>query len=101
MTANNGVLIELDARGRASIGKLARHRRYLAALQPDGTIVLTPAAVVPASAWSEVAPGLYVAPLDTPEPMPFGCDKCGRRSVHKGQCGMTQPDNTKCEGMIL
>lgn len=43
-----GLLIELDARNRASLGKLARHRRYLANLQPDGTIVLTPARIVPA-----------------------------------------------------
>lgn len=45
--ADEPTLIELDARNRASLGKLARHRRYLAKLQPDGTIVLTPAAVVP------------------------------------------------------
>jgi hypothetical protein len=42
------VLIELDDRRRVSLGKLGRpeHRRYLAAQHPDGTIVLTPAAVI-------------------------------------------------------
>lgn len=46
--ADEPLLIELDARGRASLGKLARHRRYLAHVEPDGKIVLTPARIVPA-----------------------------------------------------
>lgn len=46
--ADEPTLIELDARGRASIGKLARHRRYLAVVEPDGKIILTPARIVPA-----------------------------------------------------
>ncbi len=42
------VLIELDDRRRASLGKLGRpeHRRYLAIEHSDGTIVLTPAIVM-------------------------------------------------------
>jgi hypothetical protein len=42
------VLLELDERRRASFGKLGKpeHRRYLAAEQPDGTIILTPAVVM-------------------------------------------------------
>jgi hypothetical protein len=42
------ILIELDDRRRASLGKLGRpeHRRYLATELPDGTIVLTPAVVM-------------------------------------------------------
>jgi len=42
------VLIELDDRRRASLGKLGRpeHRRYLARQDPDGTITLTPAVVM-------------------------------------------------------
>jgi hypothetical protein len=42
-------LIELDAKRRAVIGKLGQpeHTRYLARDYPDGTIVLTPAVVVP------------------------------------------------------
>lgn len=39
-------LIELDDRRRASLGRLGRHRRYLAHEEPDGTLVLTPAAVM-------------------------------------------------------
>jgi hypothetical protein len=50
MTDNDQrVLIELDARGRASLARLGRpeHRRYLARIEADGTIILTPATVVP------------------------------------------------------
>jgi hypothetical protein len=50
MTDNDQrVLIELDARGRASLARLGRpeHRRYLARVEADGTIILTPATVVP------------------------------------------------------
>lgn len=44
-------MIELDARRRTSLGKIGRkeHDRYLVDEQPDGTIVLTPAIVVPAT----------------------------------------------------
>lgn len=49
MTLDDRVLIELDGRRRASLARLGRpeHRRYLARVESDGTIVLTPAAVVP------------------------------------------------------
>lgn len=40
------VLIELDDRRRVSLGRLGRHRRYLAREEPDGTLVLVPAAVM-------------------------------------------------------
>ena len=42
------VLIELDDRRRASLGKVGRaeHRRYLAREEPDGTIILEPAVVM-------------------------------------------------------
>ena len=42
------VLVELDERRRLSLGKMGKpeHRRYLAAEQPDGTIILTPAVVM-------------------------------------------------------
>lgn len=43
------ILLEVDSRGRVSIGKIARHRRYLARVEPGGVIVLEPAVVVPAS----------------------------------------------------
>jgi hypothetical protein len=41
-------LLELDERRRASLGKIGKpeHRRYLVTEEPDGTIILTPAAVV-------------------------------------------------------
>jgi hypothetical protein len=45
------VLIELDERRRVSLGKIGRaeHRRYLAHEEPDGTLVLVPAVVIPES----------------------------------------------------
>jgi hypothetical protein len=40
-------LIELDARGRVSLQKVGpKHTQYLAELQPDGSILLTPAVVM-------------------------------------------------------
>lgn len=44
-------LIELDSRRRASLSSLAHadHERYLATVEPDGTIVLTPAVVLTAA----------------------------------------------------
>jgi hypothetical protein len=41
-------LVELDSRRRAALGRLARHSRYLAEVDEDGVITLTPAAVVSA-----------------------------------------------------
>lgn len=41
-------LLELDERRRVSLGRVAKHRRYLVRTHRDGTIVLTPAAVLPA-----------------------------------------------------
>lgn len=45
------VLIEVDERRRLSLGKIGRpeHRRYLAHEEPNGTLVLVPAVVVPES----------------------------------------------------
>jgi hypothetical protein len=39
---------ELDSRRRISLGSLATHDRYLVNVEEDGTIVLTPAIVMPA-----------------------------------------------------
>jgi len=50
-------LIELDDRRRASLGKVGRHRRYLAHEEPDGTLVLVPAVVM-----SDVQARLLAAP---------------------------------------
>src|SRR5438552_17352173 len=44
--ASDPTLIELDRRRRASLAKLAKHDRYLASEEPDGTIVLVPAVVI-------------------------------------------------------
>lgn len=42
-----GTLVELDSRGRVAIGKLAGGtERFLAEVENDGTIVLTPAVVL-------------------------------------------------------
>lgn len=39
-------LLEVDVRRRISLGPLAKHDRYLAEVEEDGTIVLTPAVVI-------------------------------------------------------
>jgi hypothetical protein len=46
----NEHVLDVDSRGRVSLGRLAQpgHRRYLAHVEADGTIVLTPAVVVSA-----------------------------------------------------
>lgn len=36
-------LLELDTRGRATLTRFARHARYAVTVEPDGTIILTPA----------------------------------------------------------
>jgi hypothetical protein len=41
-----GVWLELDSRRRLSLGQIAKHDRYLAEIEEDGTIVLTPAVVM-------------------------------------------------------
>ncbi len=43
-------IVEVDSRRRISLGRLGRaeHTRYLAQVEDDGTIVLTPAVVVSA-----------------------------------------------------
>lgn len=43
------MLIELDSRSRASLKALATHDRYIAEVEGDGTIVLTPAVVMSAA----------------------------------------------------
>lgn len=43
-------LVEVDQRGRISVRKWADATLYLLDKEPDGTIVLTPATVVPATA---------------------------------------------------
>lgn len=42
-------LLDVDGRGRISLGRLAQHRRYVATIQDGGQILLTPVVVVPAN----------------------------------------------------
>ena len=44
-------LFELDSRRRGSFGRIGRpeHRHYFVEQEPDGTIILRPAVVLPAS----------------------------------------------------
>jgi len=46
--SDGDTLIELDARRRASFGRVGRpeHTRYLVSEEDDGTLVLTPATIV-------------------------------------------------------
>ena len=46
LMSSEAVLVELDQRRRASLGKLATHPRYLATVESDGTIILKPAVVM-------------------------------------------------------
>jgi hypothetical protein len=41
-------LLEVDSRRRVSLGPLAKSELYLVEVEEDGTIILTPAVVVPA-----------------------------------------------------
>lgn len=47
--ADRQKIITLDARRRASLAKIGRpeHTRYIVDVQDDGTMILTPAVVVP------------------------------------------------------
>lgn len=48
MEGTQKTLLEVDARRRISLGSLATSERYLAEVESDGTIVLTPAVVMSA-----------------------------------------------------
>ncbi|SED92849.1 hypothetical protein [Rhodococcus koreensis] len=48
-TQISDVLIELDARGRANLGRFSKNARFLAHSEEDGTIVLQPARIVTAA----------------------------------------------------
>jgi hypothetical protein len=51
MTDTPPVLLEADSRRRISLGSLVEeHARYLATVEGDGVIILTPAAVIEAAA---------------------------------------------------
>ena len=40
-------LLEIDSRKRLALGRLAHHDRYLVHEESDGTLILTPAEVMP------------------------------------------------------
>lgn len=54
--ADKPKVLELDSRKRISLGSLARHNYYLANVTSTGTIVLTPAAVIPAIGRDKATP---------------------------------------------
>jgi len=58
--ANEKVLLEVDSRRRISLGSLAAYNRYFAAVEEDGTIVLTPAVVMPAMEAEQLKVGALV-----------------------------------------
>jgi hypothetical protein len=69
-------LLELDDRKRISLGRLARHGRYLATVFDDGRIVLEPAAVISEAElrlkdderfWSRVADAAKKPTQEVPE----------------------------------
>jgi hypothetical protein len=65
--SDDGTFVELDARNRASLGKLAGpHRRFLARVEPGGVIVMTPATVVPIGAPAGAAERARVAAEELP-----------------------------------
>lgn len=66
------ILIELDERRRASLGRIGRpeHTRYMAHTRDDGTIVMRPVDVVPAVVGSK--PATLAAADATTEREPAG-----------------------------
>jgi hypothetical protein len=46
-TSTEQTLLELDSRKRLALGRLAHHDRYLVREESDGTLILTPAEVMP------------------------------------------------------
>lgn len=57
-------LLEVDGRRRISLGVLAEHDRYLAHVETDGTIVLTPAVVLSVAEARLHASGPVVEEID-------------------------------------
>ena len=41
------IVVTVQGRGRVNLGKLAKHDRYIARVEPDGTIIMEPAAIRP------------------------------------------------------
>jgi len=57
-------LVEVDGRRRISLGSLAEHERYLATVEDDGTIVLTPAVVMSVAEAQLMASGETARAID-------------------------------------
>lgn len=69
--ADEPILIELDARGRASLGKLARHRRYVVTVGPDGRITLVPVRIMPVDEMAHIDRRAVVDEIaDLPDSVP-------------------------------
>ena len=53
-------VLEVDSRRRVSLGKLGSHDMYLAHTEVDGTIILTPAVILPVVNGEKVVPAMEV-----------------------------------------
>lgn len=60
---SSGQLLELDARRRVTLGKLAHHDRYTARLMSNGSILLEPAVVVTADEAAMIRTPEFIAML--------------------------------------
>ena len=60
------IVVTVQGRGRVNLGKLAKHDRYIARVEPDGTIVMEPAVVVPLGRRGVVEARLPHPPSSTP-----------------------------------
>jgi hypothetical protein len=69
-------VLEVDARKRVTLGALAQHKYYLAAVEEGGVIVLMPAVILPASEVQKLFPALEAVRLsDSLADDVGGCDK--------------------------
>jgi hypothetical protein len=86
-TTNRGepVLIELDGRRRCSLGKVGHpeHTRYLVDVQRDGTMILTPAVVLPVTDATATISG------------------DGSLQGHMPYNGTTRPEGVQCRCMFI
>lgn len=57
---NNRKIVEVDSRRRITLGKLAIHDLYLVDVEPGGTIILTPAVVIPRAGGEKTVPAIEV-----------------------------------------
>lgn len=60
---NEPVLVTLQDRSRANLGKLAAHDRYLVHREPDGTLIWEPAEVMSVTESRLIANGAFMQSL--------------------------------------